>query len=81
VEVVGAARAPLDAPPPWTEGFSGTGRYRVVVAGNGDVLNVEVVEPSGNPVADAEALRTLRTWRFARGARPEVAVVTLAFAR
>lgn len=78
-EVRGFSRNPISAPTPFSHGFEGVGMYRVVVSGPGEVIDVRVERPSGSPVADAEALRTLRTWSFEPGQRVEVGAVVFEF--
>jgi TonB family protein len=48
-------------------GAAGTGRFRLFFDANGSVTNIQVVKSTGNPYFDQAAIKTLRTWKSARG--------------
>ncbi|MFN3596115.1 MAG: energy transducer TonB [Rubricoccaceae bacterium] len=81
-EVRDLGRSAREAPLPENPAHTGTGVYRVIVSPDGSVLDVLVVEPAGTPLADANALRALRRWRFApapTGQGTQVGIVVFRF--
>ncbi|PIE23879.1 MAG: hypothetical protein CSA62_05645 [Planctomycetota bacterium] len=57
--------------------LEGLAEIRVVVAKEGHVLKAEIIRSTGAQILDQEALRAVRTWRFAGG--PGTTVVEIEF--
>jgi TonB family protein len=61
--------APAPAFPPMASlpGASGTGRFRLSFDAQGNVMNIQLVQSTGNRAFDESAIRTLRQWKCSPG--------------